>query len=201
MNPDAINDRCFSCGGLVPRVDGPTHRYMESSPGCWHVYGEVLSREYSDRSFGALHRLTVDCYAVQHPGRPSAQAIQSVCVHLISLCLVIERRIDPGYATRAIRTAVRKKERFVWLTPPSSLGAITVADVQAVLPPPSTRCAYRPGRRVRGLLGRCITGRFTDGWTAMDERTAQALQQMRPAPCPGAARPSQLNADGQAFCP
>ena len=132
MNPDAINDRCFSCGGLVPRVDGPTHRYMESSPGCWHVYGEVLSREYSDRSFGALHRLTVDCYAVQHPGRPSAQAIQSVCVHLISLCLVIERRIDPGYATRAIRTAVRKKERFVWLTPPSSLGAITVADVQAV---------------------------------------------------------------------
>jgi hypothetical protein len=50
----------------------------------------------------------------------------------ISLCLVIERGADPGYATRAIQTAARKKGRFVWLTPPSSLGAITVADVQAV---------------------------------------------------------------------
>lgn len=60
--------KCIGCGALVPQVDGPTHRYMGSSPGCWHVYGEVLSREYSDRSFGALHRLTVDSYAVQHPG-------------------------------------------------------------------------------------------------------------------------------------
>ena len=126
---------CIACGALVPQVDGPTHRYMESSPGCWHLYGEVLSREYSHRSFAALHRLTVDSYAVQHPGRPSAQTIQSVCLHLISLHLVLERGLSPGFATRFMGEASRSKGRFVWLPPPTQLGAITVADVAAVATP------------------------------------------------------------------
>ena len=39
---------CFSCGALVPDMSGPTHPYMESSPGCWHVYGEILVRQFSD---------------------------------------------------------------------------------------------------------------------------------------------------------
>lgn len=124
--------RCIGCGGLVPRMDGPTHRYMESSAGCWHVYGQVLSREYGDPAFGSRHRLTVDSYAVQHPGRPSAQAIQSVCLHLMSLCLVLERGLDVAYATRVMGAATRTKERFLWLTPPTSLGAITVSDVIGV---------------------------------------------------------------------
>ena len=124
--------QCIGCGGLVPQMDGPTHRYLESSPGCWHVYGEVLSREYSDPAFAALHRLTVDSYAVQHPGGRSPQAIQSVCVHLMSLCLVLERDVALAYATRAMGAAVRTKERFVWLAPPPSLGEITVGDVAAV---------------------------------------------------------------------
>ena len=42
----AVN--CMGCGGLVPDITGPTHEYMESSPGCWQAYGEVLGREYSD---------------------------------------------------------------------------------------------------------------------------------------------------------
>ena len=42
----AIN--CIGCGGLVPDTTGPTHEYMESSPGCWQAYGDVLGREYSD---------------------------------------------------------------------------------------------------------------------------------------------------------
>jgi hypothetical protein len=113
----------------VPQMDGPTHPYMASSPGCWHLYGQVLSREYSDAAFGALNRMTVDSYAVQHPGRPSAQAIQSVSVHLISLCLVLERGLAAAYATRVIQAATRTKERFFWLAPPASLGVVTVCDV------------------------------------------------------------------------
>jgi hypothetical protein len=108
---------------------------MESSPGCWHVYGEVLSREYSDPAFRAVHRLTVDSYAVQHPGRPSAQAIQSVCVHLISLHLVLERGLAVAYATRVMGAATRAKERFFWLKPPTSLGVVTVSDVAGVATP------------------------------------------------------------------
>jgi uncharacterized protein DUF5946 len=59
--------RCVGCDGMFPTIDGPAHRYMKSSAGCWEVYGEVLSREYSDPAFWAVHRLTADTYAVQHP--------------------------------------------------------------------------------------------------------------------------------------
>jgi hypothetical protein len=126
---------CIGCRGLVPQMDGPTHPYMESSPGCWHVYGVVLSREYADPAFRVVHRLTVDSYAVQHPGRPSAQAIQSVCVHLISLYLVLERGLAAAYATRVMGAATRAKERFFWLTPPPSLGVVTVSDVAGAATP------------------------------------------------------------------
>jgi len=144
MEKDAvITVRCIGCGGLVPQMEGPTHRYVESSPGCWHLFGEVLAREYSDRAFAAWHRLTVDSYAVQHPGRPSPQSIQSVCVHLISLCLVVERALEPAYATRVMGTLIRPKGRFTWLTPPPTFGDITVVDVAAV----STAAAHVKGVR------------------------------------------------------
>jgi hypothetical protein len=74
---------------------------MESSPGCWQIYGEVLAREYSDAAFRSIHRLTVDSYAVQHPGQPTAQSIQSVCVHLKGMKLTPEHigssRLSPVF--------------------------------------------------------------------------------------------------------
>jgi len=71
MPVGALTVRCIRRGGLLPQMEGPTHRYMESSPGCWYAHGEVLSREYSDQAFRPAHRLTVDSYAVPHPGRPT----------------------------------------------------------------------------------------------------------------------------------
>jgi hypothetical protein len=120
---------CIGCGGLFPEMEGPTHRYMESSPGCWAAYGEVLAREYSDPSYAQTNRLTVDAYAVQHPGRPSPQSIQSVALHLIRLCLLLERGVEMSLANEAMLRATEMKSKFVWLTPPPSRGVITVADV------------------------------------------------------------------------
>ena len=122
---------CPGCGGLFDDIPGPTHRYLESSPGCWAAYGEVLVREYSDPVYYRIHRLTVDAYAVQHPGQPSPQSIQSVAAHLISLCLVLEHGVDVQRATAAMQKAVKTKGRFAWLTPPASTGAVTVAEVRA----------------------------------------------------------------------
>ncbi len=110
---------CVGCGGLFPEVEGPTHRYLESSAGCWAAYCEVLAREYGDPSYGASHRLTVDAYAVQHPGQPSPQTIQSVALHLISLCLMLEKGCTAGQATAAMQTAAKDKSRFRWLSPPA----------------------------------------------------------------------------------
>lgn len=124
-----VTINCMGCGGSFADSVGPTHRYLESSPGCWAVFGEVLAREYSEPAYLRVHRLTVDAYAVQHPGQPSPQCIQSVAVHLISLCLVLEHGIEMARATSAIQAAVEHKERYIWLTPPPSLGSITVADI------------------------------------------------------------------------
>lgn len=123
--------RCFSCGAPVPDMTGPTHAYIESSPGCWHVYGKVLARQFADPALRDVHRWTADAYAVQHPGRPSPAATQSVCAHLMSLCVVLDRQAPYSYADRVLRAAVEGRIFFWWLTPPQSLGELTVADVQA----------------------------------------------------------------------
>ncbi len=120
---------CPGCGGLFPTVEGPVHRYLESSPGCWRAYGLVLAREYSDPAHGALHRLTVDSYAVQHPGHPSRQSIQSVALHLMALCLVLERGQSPEHVSRALAHLAHHDDRYTWLTPPASMGEVTVADL------------------------------------------------------------------------
>lgn len=120
---------CFTCGGRFPDIDGPVHPYMASSPGCWAVYGEVLAREYSDPGYFETHRLTVDTYAVQHPGSTERQSIQSVGVHLIRLCLFLEEGLAAEHANAAMLEAGKRKRSFTWLEPPPSFGALTAADV------------------------------------------------------------------------
>jgi hypothetical protein len=122
---------CLGCGALVPDLDGPTHEYMLSAPGCWSLFNGVAVRQYEIASFD-LRRLAVDAYAVQHPGATDRRAVQSVAVHLISLCFVLERGLTPTDATDKMRQALLEKSRFVWLQPPPSMGEITVADVVSI---------------------------------------------------------------------
>src|SRR3954452_19975323 len=99
--------RCVGCGALVPDIDGPTHPYLGSSPGCWQAFGELTARRYAGgASTGddTIFRLAVDTYATQHPGVPGRQSSQSVDAHLFVLCLVLERGAAPAFATHAIRT-------------------------------------------------------------------------------------------------
>ncbi len=119
---------CFSCAALVPDVEGPTHKYMLSSPGCWATYGIVLARDFGEYSYPAVHRLSVDSCAVQHPGKPNRQAIQSVAVHLIGLYCSLEKGLPAAQVTAAIGRATRVSDQFVWLEPPASMGPITVVD-------------------------------------------------------------------------
>src|SRR3954469_23922077 len=104
---------CMGCGGFFPDMEGPGHRYMESSPGCWAAYGEVLAREYGNPAPHAqTHRLGVDAYAVQHPGQPLPQSIQSVAVHLIRLCLLLECGLEMSRANDAMLKATESKKEF-----------------------------------------------------------------------------------------
>jgi hypothetical protein len=120
---------CVGCGGLFTDIEGQTHLYMESSAGCWAIYGEVLAREYSNPAYLEVHRLTVDAYAAQHPGQPSPQSVKSVGYHLVRLCLLLERGLEVERANNAMLAITKTKSNFVWLAPPPSLGSVTVADV------------------------------------------------------------------------
>jgi hypothetical protein len=122
---------CIGCGALVPDIDGPAFRYPESgSPGCWAIYTEILARQYQGFDDATSHKLSVDAYAVQHPGRRTPQTVQSVNVHLISLSLFLERGYDSARSNQMMDQAIRRfKGQFSWLEPPASRGALTVLDV------------------------------------------------------------------------
>jgi len=128
-----MNDRalevCPHCKvALLPRP-GPAHPYFGASPSCWELFGRVLAREYSSPQLMKIHRLTVDAYAVQHPGAPEPRSIQSVWVHLAGLYLTVERNLSHAFARRVIGDMARNSDQLTWLQPPDHLGILTVADV------------------------------------------------------------------------
>lgn len=123
-------ERCPGCGALVPAVPGgPTHRYIGASPGCWALYTALLASEFG--TFDArVHQLSVDSYAAQHPGTPSSQAIQSVCAHLVALCLSLEH----GFGVESLRPMMGNlsKGRWFaprWLEPPAPPFPMTITDL------------------------------------------------------------------------
>ena len=124
---------CVGCAGLFADVGGPVHPYLESSPGCAAACGELFACHYQDMAFyGDVYRLANDAYAVQHPGGDSRQAIQSVGIHLVRLCLVLEYGLPPERANDAALAAAKRKHEFFWLERPGGMGAITVANFHGV---------------------------------------------------------------------
>lgn len=114
---------------MLPEHDGPTHPQIGASAACWALYGEVLAREYGELGYPECHRLTVDAYAVQHPGSPGRRAVQSLCTHLCGLYLVLEQGVEGHRATALIDQVLSSKPRFEWLDPPQRNGTLTVRHV------------------------------------------------------------------------
>lgn len=114
-----MSETCFACGGQFETDEGATHAYMLSIPGCWAAYGELLAREYSDPAlFAASHRLSVDAYALQHPGDPTQRrAVQSFWLHGASLWLALRMGQSHAVATQSLKAlagmdfAVRPTQR------------------------------------------------------------------------------------------
>lgn len=135
---------CTGCGGLVPDTGGPTHPYMRSSPGCWQLYGELGARwqQHPEDTRGEA-RHHVDAYAVQHPGgaEHDRRQRQSVAVHLIALCRLLEGGVGGRRASRergrTSEVVLGRLSMLDWpyLTAPHNLGAVTVADVHAAPTP------------------------------------------------------------------
>ena len=126
---------CPGCGALVPDIAGPTHAYIGASPGCWAAWGEVQARSFASPAIAAVQPLAVDVYAVQHPGLAERRAIQSVWVHLVSLCLIVEGGRSPVDGIRAKQLLLAGPRTFARLEPPAALYSMTVLDIAAVTVP------------------------------------------------------------------
>jgi hypothetical protein len=118
---------CLGCGALVPAVQGPTHKYVPSAPGCWRLFGEVQADEAKRFGYPPSHRLVVDAYMAQHPGAGrDRRDRQSVFVHLVALCAVLERSMQPGFVTHLLEVLVRGRSDFPVLARSAGPGALTV---------------------------------------------------------------------------
>lgn len=119
---------CPGCGLVLPEFDGPTHDYIGASAACWRLYGELLADEYGRFGMPPEHKLTVDAYAIQHPGVDEPRARQSVAAHLIRICLLLERGSDPSFATRLMSRSTNGAFQFPWFDMHTPLGTLTVRD-------------------------------------------------------------------------
>lgn len=135
---------CFGCGAVVPDIDGPTHAYLLSAPGCWQRFGEVLAAEFSNPARWPAHQLTVDTYAVQHPS-PDRRGRQSVALHLMGLCLQLEHGLPAGQVPplRATYLERHRDGAFPDLQPKPGRYALTVTDVVGATCPQEHRARVR----------------------------------------------------------
>ena len=129
-HPETRTSACPGCGLVLPVHVGPTHAYMGASPACWRLYGQASTLSWGRRDGLPLLRLVVDAYGAQHPGTRQVRAVQSVAVHLMGLCKVLERGdafAEPGLALPRGRAPARTTTLDLhWLEPPRPNGTLTV---------------------------------------------------------------------------
>lgn len=119
---------CVGCHGLVPDTEGPIHRYMTASPGCWRAYTELMA---GNMPASPMAGMAVDAYAVTHPGVPGPQSTPSVWIHLATLCFVLERSWPVDRAVRLRTVAADAFDGWPWLEPPDDMGIVTAVDLAA----------------------------------------------------------------------
>ena len=130
MNDGAAKSRCPGCGVELDPIDGPVHAYMTSSAACFQLFANVLAAEYEDAALMQTHRLTVDSYAVQHPGQEQTrQQIQSVGLHLARLHVQLTAPRPPLETNNVMLGFAEHKSTLVYLEPPVRF-TMTIADVE-----------------------------------------------------------------------
>lgn len=122
---------CPGCHAPFNRSDGPTHRYIGASAGCWDLYTKLLAGTPSWVPSGT-GSLLVDAYASQHPGDSSPQATQSVAVHLIVLEGMLGQGARHEDAIRMRTAAVehgRNNNGYLKLEPEPNVWDLTLQDI------------------------------------------------------------------------
>jgi hypothetical protein len=125
---------CPGCGLVLPSYAGPTHAYMGASPACLRLFGRASTLSWGQRDGLPLLRLVVDAYGAQHPGVRQIRSVQSVAVHLMGLCTILERgaHVEPRLMHEPWLNQGRERRPpparldLHWLDPPRPIGTLTV---------------------------------------------------------------------------
>ena len=121
---------CPQCGAAVPDIDGPVHAYVPSAPGCWATFGALRADEVLRFPGSEANNLVVDAYMAQHPGDGTDRRDrQSVFVHLVSLCAVVERQASPSSSPVVLRAVLARRTTFPVLRRAHGPGDLTVMNV------------------------------------------------------------------------
>ena len=126
-----VEVRCVGCKAMVPDSEGPSHPYMASAAGCWERYcslEEWKGRLTGEGSIGVVQDL-VDSFAVQHATNTDRRNVQSIAVHLMSLCSGLE--LGPTGRQRRVRIGRWVGRDYPVLEPRPAGYPITISDVAA----------------------------------------------------------------------
>ena len=169
---------CPGCGALFPPCDGPTHRYLGASAGCWALFSwyhvgdpdasgmlaesripEAVVAVPLVTSALSLDALIGDAYGVQHHGDESPQAVQSVALHFLDLYGIIS-----GWTTSQrwpMGRAIRTKGVYHKLVPPAQGSALTIRHL---FPGGGVRVPVTRSQYVRSVY---------DTWMALHRSTVE----------------------------
>ena len=122
---------CPGCKTSFSKGDeNSTHPYIGALPECWKMYGDILAKEYENRDYFTVHRITVDAYASQHIGnQEDRRARQSANVHLIALYLTFEKDENPKKIIEFLKTATNTKKDWPSLSQRKTPKWMTVKDI------------------------------------------------------------------------
>lgn len=150
-NENKSIDICKDCGAVV----------AEGKAGCLKLFEEVIAREFSDYSYGKIHRLTVDAYSLQHPDAYMRSG-KSFAAHLTGIYAALESEdaLAVNQKMRKWLNANPKIEKPVGL--PRQRGNLTITFVH------SAACADEHSKRVREWA--------REVWSAWSEHHALAKQ-------------------------
>ena len=141
------------CPGCLSRYspdDCPVDRttvdkYGVMSPECVKAYADVLAYEYRRYRHSPVHQLLIDGVALQHPPHLDVQVIlgidrylvaasvQILPMHLMSLYLAFERRLDPQRVEKEMKfvreNVIKNKIEFLELSAPKKFNCLRMIDL------------------------------------------------------------------------
>lgn len=129
-------ERCEGCGR---EVEG-------GFAGCRAAFDAVCAEDYSGAVPYAVHRATVDAYALQHPDAFCVSG-KSLAAHLAGLLVWAEHGADPRMQ-RALREALDGAREIARSPLPAARGALTLAERIAATPEARVAAVERWARAV-----------------------------------------------------